>query len=44
MIGGMTMEYETPNIEIIQFKKEDIFTVDTSTGNGPVGDGSDLFG
>lgn len=38
------MKYETPNIETIQFDKRDIFTVDTSTGDGTVDDGSDLFG
>lgn len=38
------MQYEKPNMEIIHLDKQDIFTVDTSTGNGPVGDGSDLFG
>ena len=38
------MEYEKPNIEVILSEKEDIFTVNISTGDGPVGEGSDLFG
>ena len=38
------MEYEKPNMEIIQCEIEDIFTVSTTEGDGAVGDGSDLFG